>query len=253
MATDNAFNSYGEEIERIVLPRTAPLAIKMLRRVEDVPQGAVRPERDRGEHLAQCQAFALSRRRRETVAMLREDHWCFAPLIAYGLVDRPDDADIAKFTAFPSFERDRYVGIVSAPLRTASYEPDVVLIYSDAAQVRNMLMSVYYTLPDAAPGSPVDSFFFPPSCVYTVVSTMVSGRYMVALPDIGEFERAAAGNDEIILAVPGARLEEFVKGLLERERGKLGPTPSTPMMVSDFPQPPFYQRLFSRWGLDRKE
>lgn len=249
MTTPNAFNRYGEEIERMILPRTSPLAVKMLRGMEDIPEGAIRPKRDRGEHLAQCQAFALSRRKKETVAMLKEDHWCFAPLIAYGLVDRPEDADIAKFTTFPSFQRGKYAGIVSAPLRTANFEPDVVLIYSDAAQLRNMLMSVYYKTSD----NPVDSFFFPPSCAHVVVSVMNSGRYMVALPDIGEYERSAAGNDEIILSVPGQRMEELVTGLLEREQGKLGPTPSTPMMVFDFPQPPFYQRLFARWGLDRKE
>ena len=82
---------------------------------------------------------------------------------------------------------------------------------------------------------------------------MNSGRYMVALPDIGEYERSAAGNDEIVLSVPKSRMEEFVTGLLEREQGKLGPVPSTPMMVSDFPSPTFYQMLFARWGLDGKE
>jgi uncharacterized protein (DUF169 family) len=245
----DTFNRYGEEIERIVMPRTSPLAVRMLRSTEDIPPGAVRPKRDRGEHLAQCQAFALSRRKKETLAMLAEDHWCFAPLIAYGLVDRPDDPDIRKFTAFPSFERGKYVGIVSAPLKTASFEPDVVIIYSDPSQLRNMLMAVYYKTSD----NPVDSYFFPPSCAHLVVSVMNSGRYMVALPDIGEYERSAAGNDEMILSVPGSRMEEFVTGLVEREQGKLGPTPSTPMMVSDFPQPPFYQRLFERWGLDRKD
>jgi uncharacterized protein (DUF169 family) len=205
--------------------------------------------RDRGQHLSQCQAWALSRRRGETVAMLKEDSWCFAPLIAYGLVDQPDDPVIRKFTTFPSFERGRYVGIVSAPLKTASFEPDVVIIYSDVAQIRNMLMPVHYKTAN----NPVASFFFPPSCAYAVVPVMSGSKYMVALPDIGEYERAAAGNDEIMLSIPKTRMEEFVTGLLEREQGKLGPTPTTPMMVYDFPQPKFYQMLFERWGLDGKE
>jgi uncharacterized protein (DUF169 family) len=249
VTTLNAFNRYGKEIERIVIPRTAPLAVKMLEKEEDIPEGAVRPWRDRSQHLSQCQAFALSRRRRETVAMLKEDGWCFAPLIAYGLVDRPDDPVIEKFTTFPAFERGKYVGIVSAPLKTARFEPDVVIVYSDVAQLRNMLMPVYFKTAD----NPIDSFFFPPSCAHVVVPVMTGGRYMVALPDVGEFERSAAGNDEIILSVPKSRLDEFVTGLLEREQGKFGPVPSTPMMVSDFPQPTFYQMLFARWGLDARK
>lgn len=245
MVTLGAFNRYGEEIERIVGPRTAPLAVKMIERIEDIPEGAVRPARDRGQHLSQCQAFALSRRQRETVVMLKEDSWCFAPLIAYGFVDKPDDPEILKFTTFPRFDTGKYVGIVSAPLRTASFEPDVVTIYCDAAQLRNMLMPVYLKTSD----HPVDSFFFPPSCGYAIVPVMETGRYMMTLPDVGEFERAASSSEEMCLSVPKSRMEEFVAGLQEREQGRLGHAPVTPLMVADFPQPPFYRRLFERWGL----
>ena len=243
------FNRYGEEIERVVMPRTSPLAVKMLERVENIPQGSVRPKRDRNHHLSQCQAFALSRRQKETVAMLKEDNWCFAPLIAYGLVDKPDDPDIGKFTTFPAFERGRYIGIVSSPLRTASFEPDVVIIYSNTAQLRNMLLPVHFKTTE----NQVDSYFFPPACAHLLVPVMETGRYMVVLPDFGEYERALAADDEIILSVPRSRMEEFVSGLLEREQGKFGAARSSYMMLADFPQPPFYRRLFAQWGLDGKE
>jgi uncharacterized protein (DUF169 family) len=249
MTTLGDFNRYGEEIERMMMLGTAPLAVKMLEREEDIPQGAIRPKRDRNQHLAQCQAFALSRRQRETVAMLKEDNWCFAPLIAYGLVDRPTDPDIKKFTSFPAFQKGKYIGIVSAPLKTAGFEPDVVVIYSNTAQLRNMLLPVYYKTTE----NQVDSYFFPPTCAHILIPVMETGRYMVALPDFGDYERALAAEDEMVLSVPKSRMEEFVSGLLERDQGKLGPARSGYMMLPDFPQPPFYQRLFAQWGLDGKE
>ena len=43
----------------------------MLEKEEDIPEGAFRPKRDKGIHLAQCQAFAMSRRDGITVAMLK--------------------------------------------------------------------------------------------------------------------------------------------------------------------------------------
>src|SRR3989304_258237 len=104
MATISDFNRYGEELERLLILRTSPIAVKMLEKETDIPEGAVRPKKDRGAHYAQCQAFAMSRRQKLTVAMLKEDNWCFAPLIAYGLVDRPDDPRLEQFTTFPSFE-----------------------------------------------------------------------------------------------------------------------------------------------------
>ena len=68
MTTIDEFNSCGEELEKSLLLRTAPIAVKMLEKEEDIPKEAVRPKRDRGYHLAQCQTFALTRRNRETIA-----------------------------------------------------------------------------------------------------------------------------------------------------------------------------------------
>ena len=80
------FNRYGEDLEKHLMLRTSPIAVKMLGKESDIPEGAIRPFKDRGYHLSQCQAFAMSRREGTAVAMLNEDHWCPAPLIAYGTV-----------------------------------------------------------------------------------------------------------------------------------------------------------------------
>jgi uncharacterized protein (DUF169 family) len=88
MANLSEFNRYGEEIEKLMLLRTSPIAVKMLEKESAIPEGAIRPKRDRGYHLAQCQAFSLSRRQGTTVAMLKDDNWCWGSLMAYGLVDQ---------------------------------------------------------------------------------------------------------------------------------------------------------------------
>ena len=88
MTSVSEFNRYGEEIEKLMLLRTYPIAVKMLEKETDIPEGAIRPKRDRGYHLAQCQAFSLSRRQGTAVAMLKDDNWCWGSLMAYGLVDQ---------------------------------------------------------------------------------------------------------------------------------------------------------------------
>lgn len=248
MTALSEFNCYGEELERLLLLRTSPIAVKMLEKEEDIPEGAVRPKRDRGYYLAQCQAFAMSRRQKATVAMLKEDNWCFAPLIAYGLVDKPDDPSLEPFTSFPRMEKDRYIGIVSAPLRTADFEPDLVAIYSNTHQLRSMLLAMKYTERDL-----LHYHFFPPVCSYTVVPVMSDGQYTVALPDPGDYERALAGEDEIILSVPRDKMEEFISDLKEFEDKRFGYAHATLEMRPDFPRPDFYKRLFKMWGLDVEE
>jgi uncharacterized protein (DUF169 family) len=246
MTTLKEYNSYGEELERLLLLRTSPIAVKMLEKEKDIPEGAIRPKRDRGYHLAQCQVFAMSRRQRATVAMLKEDNWCWAPLMGYGLVENPHDPFVDGHAYFPCLEYGKYIGIVSAPLKMANFEPDLVLIYSNTAQLRTILTVVKYQ-----EKSLVKSEFDPiDSCIYSVVPVLLTGQYRITLPDPGDYERAMAGEDEIIFSVPRDKLEGLVSGLRQLEERKSGYTHHTMEMRPDFPRPEFYKRLFKMWGLD---
>ncbi|HEY55154.1 MAG TPA: DUF169 domain-containing protein [Dehalococcoidia bacterium] len=263
MTTVKDFNSYGEELERILMLKTSPIAVKMLEKEEDIPAEAIRPKRDRGYHLAQCQAFALTRRRGETIAMLKEDNWCWASLIGYGLVKPFDEKTIspliyivenmeaAKKVAkiFPRLEYGKYIGILSAPLKSASFEPDLVLVYSNTAQLRSLLMAVKFK-----EGYLVNSQFDPiDSCVYSVVPVMLNGQYRITLPDPGEYERAMAGEDEIILSVPADKMAEMMSGLKRFDDMKMSYKYFTMDLRPDFPRPDFYKELFKMWGLDVEE
>jgi uncharacterized protein (DUF169 family) len=249
MTTLREFNKYGGELENKIHLRTAPMAVKMLKSEKDIPEGAIRPWRDQKQHIAQCQAFALTRRQRQTIAMLEEDNWCFAPIIAYGLEDKPQDPELQLFMEFPRFPKGKYIGIVSAPLRTANFKPDVVIIYSNTAQLRNMLAPFNF----GNNKNLVDCSLFLPSCAYQVVPVMESGRYMVTLPDPGEYMRALSGEDEIILSVPASRMDEFMQGVKRFQEGEYSYERTSMYMLHDFPQPPFYQMLFKRWGLQKEK
>ena len=249
MTTLKEYNSLGEELEKLLILRTSPLAIKMLEKESDIPLGAIRPKRDRHYHIAQCQAFALSRRERECIAMLKEDSWCWAPLVAYGLVDWKTGADIilpkGQAELLPHFEIGRYAGIVSAPLRTANFEPDLVLVYSNTAQLRNMIQVV-----KDREKTLVTSQFDPiDSCVYSVVPVILNGQYRITLPDPGECKRAMAGEDEIIFSIPQNKIEMIVTGLQRAEEHKRGYTHPGLELTADFPQPEFYTKLFKLWEL----
>jgi uncharacterized protein (DUF169 family) len=258
MASMADINGYGEQMERLLLLRTSPVAVKFLESQEQIPEGAVRPKKDQGHHLAQCQAFAKSRREGATVAMLKEDNWCWAPLLGYGLVPpleahpgsgyMVEDAQAARklVETWPRLEHGKYVGIVSAPLKRASLEPDLVLVYSNTAQMRTLLMAVKYK-----EGSLVASEFDPiDSCVFATVPTMLSRQYRLTLPDPGEYQRALADDDEIILSVPMEKLATLVAGLEHLEHGGSGYRSFARDMRPDFPRPGFYKRLFKDWGLD---
>jgi uncharacterized protein (DUF169 family) len=251
----------GKDLERMLLLKTAPIAVKVLRKEKDIPKNAIRPKRDRGVHLALCQAFTMSRRQGLTVALTREDHWCWSPPIAFGIVPPPDfyldgrtvfprmvaslDSARALAAEEPRLQAGKYEAIVSGPLGSTTFTPDVVLIYGNSSQVRTILLAVKYV-----DGIRVASTFDPlDSCVHSVVAAMISGQYRITFPDPGEYQRALATEDEIIFAVPKEKLLGLVTGLKHIEEMGHGYRAFSQEMRPDFPQPDFYKTLFKAMGI----
>jgi uncharacterized protein (DUF169 family) len=246
MTALSEINKYGEELEKFLMLRTSPIAVKMLEKEGDIPKEAIRPKKDRGYHLAQCQAFALSRREGTTVAMLKEDHWCPTALMAYGHVQRPESVE--KWShPYDCFEFAKYVGIVTAPLKSATFQPDVVIIYAKPAQLRGLLLSMKV---EDVPQ--VSGHFFPPSCAWAVLNPMKTGRYWMVMPDPGEYQRALTEEGDMMFAVPQAKLPVMMAGLRQNEHGAFSYRDHHMFMLPDFPQPDFYKEMFKSWGLDTK-
>ncbi|MEM2547186.1 MAG: DUF169 domain-containing protein [Candidatus Bathyarchaeia archaeon] len=253
---------YGEAIERLAFLRTHPLAIKILKDESEIPPGSIRPKRDKGEHLALCQAFAMARRQGLSITMLKEDHWCFEPLISYGLVE-PPESYLKGLTSYPFFISNqeaavkrvretmrlpfgKSVGLTCAPLKKVNFSPDVVVIYCNTAQLRYLLLALRYK-----DGYQITSKFDPiGSCVHAVIPSFLTGECYITVPDPGDYERAIAGEDEMILSIPRQKLEDLMFGLQHFENSKIYYKSFTYVMRPDFPQPPFYREYFKMWGLD---
>jgi uncharacterized protein (DUF169 family) len=245
MPTIKEFNHYGEELENLLGLPTSPVAVKMLEKEADIPQSAVRPKKDRGYHLAQCQAFAMSRREKTTVAMLKEDNWCPGAVSSYGLVPKPDDPVARAQNTGEYFEYGKYIGILTAPLKKADFVPDAVIIYCDTNQLRIMLLSLK---PEER--ALVKSNFFPFSCSNSVVPVINHGEYWINLPDPGEYARALTVAGEMMFSVPANRLPGLVENLRGMDRNESGFAHETMMMRPDFPQPELYKKVFEAWGMD---
>jgi uncharacterized protein (DUF169 family) len=245
MPTIKEYNDYGKELENILGLQTSPIAVKMLKKETDIPKDAIRPKKDRGYHLAQCQAFSMSRRERTAVAMLKEDNWCPGALLSYGIVPKPDNPAAKGQTNGEYFKFGKYIGILTAPLKTAKFVPDAVIIYCDTNQLRIMLLSLKNEDRDQ-----VKSNFFPFSCNNAVVPVILHNEYWINLPDPGEYARALTIAGEMMFSIPKERLPGFVVGLRGTERNVSGFADESMTMRPDFPQPELYKKVFEAWGMD---
>ena len=249
------------EIESALRLQTYPVALKMLRGEGEVPGGAKRPMRDLGHHLSTCQSFALSRRQGLCVAQLMEDMWCVEPVIGFGMGEAPNyflegnnrypgsartqEAGRRWAQGFPRLRVGEYCGTVSSPAKTADFEPQMVIVYCDPAQLTQLLI-----VKNWIDGVDVETKLSGhAACVYAVVPTIQTGRWQITVPCRGDRTRALARDDEMIVTIPAAELPDVAEGLRDlQEQGQGMPMSLT--MRPDYNLPPTYVTIGKMMGMD---
>lgn len=231
----NILHTYAEEIERRLRLKTFPLAVKLLEKEADIPDGAQRPVRDLGYRLATCQAFSLSRHDGQAFALLKEDMWCFESVLGFGLAEIPEyfveghncfpgssrtleSGAIWAREEFPHLEYGKYIGVVSAPLRIANFEPDVVVIYCDSSQLTQLVLSMV-----GSDGRDIRcKLSGRAACVYEVIPTIKEGKCHLTVPCPGDRYAAMAQDDELAFSVPAGKTKDLVLGLRHLDEQNIG-------------------------------
>jgi len=250
------------EIEKHIRPQTFPVGIRMLRPGEALPANVRIPSRDLGIRVAICQTFSIARRYGWAVAVGRDDLSCPLAKTAFGFeqvlpfyaegnlacgmyVGTPDaaartEAEVPKF-AFGEYER-----ILIAPLGRAQFEPHVVLVYGNSAQVMRLVAAALYR----RGGRLHSSFSARLDCADAVIETMHRGEPQVILPCYGDRIYGQTEDHEMAFTVPWAMVGELVEGLAGTHRGGVRyPIPAWLRYTGEFPEK--YQKLDALWEAER--
>lgn len=267
MYTSAEFNAIGKELEDLLYLKTSPIAVKLLHSRDEIPEGCIIPSRDKNERPALCQAFAQVRRNRRSMVMFKEDHWCLWPLISFRLCPVDDDdikyvgsgyfikdpvASEAYFRAnFPMIREElENVGMAIAPLSTCTFEPDAVVVYCAPDQLRQLLMAAKYRTAKIA-GTAMDTVG---SCINALIPVLNGKQdYCMTIPDPGEYERALAGDNEMIFVFSGAKTDELIGGIRDINEKGFGYKKLAPDMNIEYPRAEFYNVMFAKWGLKTGE
>ncbi len=239
-------------------------AAKLIEDPADVPENALIASKEYG-HLSLCQAFALTKRRGKTLYTDKSSEWCWAPAVGLGygdcspgtksyeiicgMIGIPDPERAKRFFAdFPRLPLGKYQGVLLGPATEVAYMPDVLLVNCDNNfQLRSLLSAIKYKT-----GKLLDVHLDPiDSCVHTLVASMLTKEYAVAIPDPGEQERALSDRNEIILAVPVEKVADLMEGLDYLESRHMGYRDMHAEMTYNFPRPPFYNEVFADWGMEQ--
>lgn len=269
MITVEKSRDWGRRLRETIGLPYSPVAIRFYEDESDVPECAMRPYRDKGVHYGMCQVISLVKTQGITVALTKEDHWCWKPLMAYGLVDcnrntpvyeqvlrncgcpSPDRADYFFQNNFPMMPRNDNRVIVVAPMESADFVPDLILCYcANSNQCRDIVAGI-----KKVTGKLVSSEFdYMDSCVFSVLPTHYERDFRITLPDPGEVGRACCPETELILSMPIERVEVVLEACEEKKRNYAKRTLKEDGTIHpDFPRPQFYNELFEMWGLQTGE
>lgn len=214
-----------EAIGRYVRPDTFPLALRMLKPGEDLPPGVRIPSQSLGEQWIICQAIGVARRYGWGIAVGKKDVICPLGAIAFGFYP-PNDAYLKGYASVGMYCKDEqaatqleadtwrfepgsYDFVCVAPLSRTQFEPSVIAMYGNSAQVLRLVHAALYKRGGrvlSTSGGRVD-------CAEIVVQTMSTGEPKVILPCTGDRVFGMAQDTEMIFAFPWAYAEEIIEGL----------------------------------------
>ena len=254
----------GTELERWLRMRVHPIAIKMLKGREDVPLDAVIPTRDWGHKFSLCQAFAKAQRDGITIAMFKEDMWCFEPVVGLGLAESipyfeegnhryPDSVrtleDAGEWCRnMPHLEYGMYQGIAVAPVNTCSYMPQVITMHVNGMQTSQLLI-----VKNWIDGRDIHAQLSGHAvCNYAVVPPLLTGECTVAIPCKGDRRLAMAQDDEIMFSLLPGMLPDFVEGARFLQEHNWG-IPMLQEYKEEYDLKPAYAKLGEMLGMDLKK
>jgi len=246
-----------EALARYIRPDTYPLGIRMLTQGEAIPEGVKIPSQTMGEQWIVCQSIGVARRYGWSLAVGKEDIICPLAAIAFGF-RKPNDEYLRGFASVGMYCKDEqaasnleastwrfdpgsYEYVCVAPLNRATFEPHVVAVYANSAQVLRLVHASLWKRGgrvSSTSGGRLD-------CAEIVIQTLTTNEPKVILPCTGDRVFGMAQDTEMVFAFPWGCANEIVEGLDGTHKGGTR-YPITVAMRDTVTMPKSYQELMKK-------
>jgi MtaA/CmuA family methyltransferase len=246
------------ELQTYLRPQTFPVAIRMLKTGEPIPEKARRPARDFKKLSMNCQVIDMARRYGWMIALTREDHICSLGIAALGfekpthlhssgtlcegMYTETKEAGRRSEAASDRLPVGEYSTLLVAPLDRATFEPHLVCVYGNPAQVMRLVQGSLWK----RGGKLASGFSGRIVCSDIIVTTMLTGEPQVVMPCSGDRIFGQTQDHEMAFTIPWDRMEEVVEGLRGTHGGGIR-YPITQFMEYEAKLPPKYMEANRIW------
>jgi uncharacterized protein (DUF169 family) len=250
--TESTLKKDSEFIKNNLRLKTSPVAIKFLAAGDAFPEKTRRPFSALGKRIAICQAVTMARNYGWTVGMTKEDNICVPAAIVFGFSDSQDPSAslsrlfteinfskneacaIRETASMSRFEKGEIAGIVAAPCERAVFDPDVVVIYGNPAQMMRLSQAWSYMTGERLSGH----FGGKVECDQYLIAPHKTQKPQIVIPGNGERIFAMTQDDEMVFAMPARFIPDLIQGLNEAGKavGSRYPVPPFQFFQPDFPK-----------------
>lgn len=255
--TASQLKSLNAVLDLHVRPDCFPLALRMLKPGEPLPEGVRVPSQSLGEHFIVCQSIGVARRYGWSIAVGREDVVCPLAAVAFGF-RAPNDESLRGRTALGMYCENQeaaaqleaavwrfapgtYDYVCIAPLARATFTPHLIAIYANSAQVMRLVNAALWEHGGRIESTTSGRL----DCADIVIQTMTTAEPKVIIPCNGDRVFGMAQDHEMVFTFPWQRAGQIVAGLEGTHKGGVRyPIPvamrATPVM------PKTYQELMRK-------
>ena len=216
-------NTLFKTLETHCRLHTWPVGVKLAGKGETAPEKTKYPVDDLGNPLAVCQGMTLARSFGWRMAFKKTDHACPLPVIFMGHAN-PDkflNGDIARFyqdnpdsmkkmeASYPRWPVGTYEEVWLAPLNNCRFEPDLVVVYGNPAQILALIQAANF---GHGPGiQSVSSGRY--GCSQWLAGVVQTGECTYMIPGPGERVFAGTQDHEVSFAIPFGQMDRVIDGL----------------------------------------
>jgi dephospho-CoA kinase len=210
-------------LERLMRLRSFPVAFKLLENKETISDI---PFIRRVQHkLTLCQLINLVRNFDWTVGAELDDFMSVVCPSIIGLTDIPaymkdgtfrsivwtkNRADAKKYESeIPRLPLGKYEAVAMAPLVYNPFDPDIVLIYANPAQMMLLINSLQFEDYEVLQFYCVGES----SCSDAIARCYLKGKAALSIPCYGERRYGHAQDDELVMAIPAAMMDKALNGM----------------------------------------
>jgi uncharacterized protein (DUF169 family) len=141
-----------------------------------------------------------------------------------------------------------YDYVLSAPLHRTLFEPDIVVVYGNSAQVQRLVVAALWE----TGGRLTSSFSGRIDCADEIIVPLRSQKPEVILPCYGDRVFAQTQDHEMAFSFPWGWAERLIRGLEGTHQG--GVRYPVPAFLRYSPQyPPHYEKMHDLWAEDEAQ